>query len=205
MSGMKVGVFGTGMVGKTIAARLIALGDEVQMGSRTAGEGKVTYREAAQFAEIIFNCTSGQGSLEALQMAGAEHLKGKTIIDISNPLVTLPGKPPTLFTGLDDSLGERLQAAFPDAKIVKTLNTVNAAVMVDPAKLANADHTMFVAGNDIDAKSSVAGILRSFGWKDVVDVGDITASRALESYLLLWVRLWGTLKTPNFSVKLVRG
>ncbi len=202
---MKVGVFGTGMVGKTIAARLIALGDEVQMGSRTAGEGKVTYREAAQFAEIIFNCTSGQGSLEALQMAGAEHLKGKTIIDISNPLVTLPGKPPTLFTGLDDSLGERLQAAFPDAKIVKTLNTVNAAVMVDPAKLANADHTMFVAGNDIDAKSSVAGILRSFGWKDVVDVGDITASRALESYLLLWVRLWGTLKTPNFSVKLVRG
>ena len=205
MSGMKVGVFGTGMVGKTIATRLIALGDEVQMGSRTAGEGKVTYREAAQFAEIIFNCTSGQGSLEALQMAGAEHLKGKTIIDISNPLVTLPGKPPTLFTGLDDSLGERLQAAFPDAKIVKTLNTVNAAVMVDPAKLANADHTMFVAGNDIDAKSSVAGILRSFGWKDVVDVGDITASRALESYLLLWVRLWGTLKTPNFSVKLVRG
>lgn len=205
MSGMKVGVFGTGMVGKTIAARLIALGDEVQVGSRTAGEGKVTYREAAQFAEIIFNCTSGQGALEALQMAGAEHLKGKTVIDISNPLVTLPGKPPTLFTGLDDSLGERLQAAFPDAKIVKTLNTVNAAVMVDPGKLANGDHTMFVAGNDIDAKSSVAGILRSFGWKDVVDVGDITASRALESYLLLWVRLWSTLKTPNFSVKLVRG
>jgi 8-hydroxy-5-deazaflavin:NADPH oxidoreductase len=205
MSGMKVGVFGTGMVGKTIAARLTGLGDEVQMGSRTAGEGKVTYREAAQFAEIIFNCTSGQGSLEALQMAGAEHLKGKTIIDISNPLVTVPGKPPSLFTGLDDSLGERLQAAFPDAKIVKTLNTVNAAVMVDPAKLANADHTMFVAGNDVDAKSSVAGILRTFGWKDVVDVGDITASRALESYLLLWVRLWGTLKTPNFSVKLVRG
>lgn len=205
MSGMKVGVFGTGMVGKTIAARLTALGDEVQVGSRTAGEGKVTYREAAQFAEIIFNCTSGQGSLEALQMAGAEHLKGKTVIDISNPLVTLPGKPPSLFTGLDDSLGERLQAAFPDAKIVKTLNTVNAAVMVDPAKLANAEHTMFVAGNDLDAKSSVAGILRAFGWKDVVDVGDITASRALESYLLLWVRLWGTLKTPNFSVKLVRG
>jgi 8-hydroxy-5-deazaflavin:NADPH oxidoreductase len=177
----------------------------VQMGSRTAGEGKVTYKEAAQFAEIIFNCTSGQGSLEALQMAGADNLKGKTVIDISNPLVTLPGKPPSLFTGLDDSLGERLQAAFPDAHIVKTLNTVNAAVMVDPAKLANADHTMFVAGNDLDAKSSVAGILRSFGWKDVVDVGDITASRAMECYLLLWVRLWGTLKTPNFSVKLVRG
>jgi predicted dinucleotide-binding enzyme len=205
MSGMKVGVFGTGMVGKTIAGRLSALGHEVQIGSRTAGEGKVTYKDAAQFAEIIFNCTSGQGSLEALQMAGAEHLKGKTVIDISNPLVTLPGKAPTLFTGLDDSLGERLQAAFPDAHIVKTLNTVNAAVMVDPAKLANGDHTMFVAGNDLDAKSSVAGILRSFGWKDVVDVGDITASRALESYLLLWVRLWGTLKTPNFSVKLVRG
>lgn len=202
---MKVGVFGTGMVGKTIAAKLTSLGHEVQVGSRTAGEGKVTYKEAAQFAEIVFNCTSGQGSLEALQMAGAEHLKGKTIIDISNPLVTQPGKPPSLFTGLDDSLGERLQAAFPDAKIVKTLNTVNAAVMVDPAKLANADHTMFVAGNDLDAKTSVAGILRSFGWKDVVDVGDITASRALESYLLLWVRLWGTLKTPNFSVKLVRG
>lgn len=202
---MKVGVFGTGMVGKTIAAKLTSLGHEVQVGSRTAGEGKVTYKEAAQFAEILFNCTSGQGSLEALQMAGAEHLKGKTIIDISNPLVTQPGKQPSLFTGLDDSLGERLQAAFPDAKIVKTLNTVNAAVMVDPAKLANADHTMFVAGNDLDAKTSVAGILRSFGWKDVVDVGDITASRALESYLLLWVRLWGTLKTPNFSVKLVRG
>lgn len=205
MSGMKVGVFGTGMVGKTIAGRLSALGHEVQIGSRTAGEGKVTYRDAATFAEIIFNCTSGQGSLEALQMAGAENLKGKTVVDISNPLVTHPGKPPSLFTGLDDSLGERLQAAFPDAHIVKTLNTVNAAVMVDPAKLANGEHTMFVAGNDLDAKSSVAGILRSFGWKDVVDVGDITASRAMETYLLLWVRLWGTLKTPNFSVKLVRG
>lgn len=201
---MRVAVFGTGMVGKTIAAKLTALGHEVKLGSRTAGDGKVTYEDAAIHGEIIFNCTSGAGSVEALQAAGPANLKGKTIVDVANPLQTQPGKHPTLFTGLDDSLGERIQRAFPEAMVVKTLNTVSCAVMVDPQKLAGGDHTMFVAGNDLDAKTSVAGILRSFGWKDVVDVGDITASRGLEAYLMLWVRLWGTLKTPNFSVKLVR-
>jgi len=216
---MKIGVFGTGMVGVTIANKLVSLGHEVKMGSRTANNEKAvawtkaagakasqgTFADAAGFGELIFNCTQGAGALDALNAAGAGNLKGKILIDISNPLDFSKGMPPTLFAGNTDSLGERLQAAFPETKVIKTLNTVTAELMVDPGKVGGGDHAMFISGNDAAAKATVGEFLKTqFGWKELVDLGDITTARGTESYLPLWIRLWGALKTPYFNVKIVR-
>ncbi len=215
---MKIGVLGTGAVGGTIASKLIALGHEVKMGSRTANNEKAvawakeagarasagTYEDAAAFGEVLFNCTSGAGSLAALEAAGAANLRGKILLDVSNPLDFGKGMPPTLFVSNDDSLGERIQRAFPELKVVKTLNTVNCEIMVDPARLG-ADTDVFVSGNDEEAKARVSEILRGwFGWKSVIDLGDITTARGTEAYLPLWIRLWGALGTANFNVRVVR-
>ena len=216
---MKIGIIGTGMVGVTIGNKLVSLGHEVKMGSRTANNEKAvawarsagakasqgTFADAAGFGELLFNCTSGVGSLEALKAAGAQNLKGKILIDISNPLDFSKGMPPSLFSGNTDSLGELAQAAFPEAKIVKTLNTVTASIMVDPGKIGGGDHQMFVCGNDAAAKATVGEFLKTqFGWKNILDLGDITNSRGTESFLPLWIRMWGALKTPEFNIKLVR-
>jgi len=113
--------------------------------------------------------------------------------------------PPSLFTKSDDSLGEQIQKAFPEARVVKTLNTVNCQLMVDPARLGGGDHDMFVAGNDPSAKGRVVELLRGwFGWKTVHDLGDITCARGTEMYLPLWIRMWGSLGTADFNVKFVR-
>jgi 8-hydroxy-5-deazaflavin:NADPH oxidoreductase len=216
---MKIGIFGTGMVGAAIGNKLVSLGHEVKMGSRTANNEKAvawtktagakasqgTFADAAGFGELIFNCTQGAGAMDALKAAGADSLKGKILIDISNPLDFSKGMPPSLFAGNTDSLGERIQAAFPDTKVVKTLNTVTADVMVNPGKVAGGDHHMFISGNDAGAKSTVGEFLKTqFGWKNLVDLGDITTARGTESYLLLWIRLWGSLKTADFNIKIVR-
>jgi hypothetical protein len=216
---MKIGVLGTGMVGSAIGNKLVSLGHEVKMGSRTANNEKAaawvkgagarasqgTFADAASFAELIFVCTQGAGTLEALHAAGAQNLKGKIVIDLSNPLDFSKGMPPTLFAGNTDSLGERVQAAFPEARVVKTLNTVTADVMVDPSKVNGGDHDMFISGNDAAAKATVGEFLKTqFGWKTVHDLGDISTARGTESYLPLWIRLWGALKTPMFNVKIVR-
>lgn len=214
---MKIGVFGTGMVGTTIGNKLVALGHEVKMGSRTANNEKAvawvgaagdkasqgTFADAAAFGEIIFLCTQGGGTLDALKAANAGDLDGKIIVDISNPLDFSKGMPPSLFVFGDDSLGEQIQRAFPNAKVVKTLNTINCNVMVDPS-LVPGEHDVFVSGNDAGAKQQVTEILRGwFGWKSVLDLGDITTARATEAYLLFWLRLWGHLGTGNFNVKVV--
>jgi 8-hydroxy-5-deazaflavin:NADPH oxidoreductase len=216
---MKIGIIGTGMVGTTLGNKLVALGHEVKMGSRTANNEKAvawakaagakasqgTFADAAGFGELIFNATSGTGSLEALKAAGAQNLKGKILIDISNPLDFSKGMPPSLFSGNTDSLGEQAQAAFPDTQVVKTLNTVTASIMVDPGKVGGGDHQMFICGNDAAAKASVGEFLKTqFGWKDILDLGDITQSRGTESYLPLWIRMWGALKTAEFNIKIVR-
>ncbi|HVG57950.1 MAG TPA: NAD(P)-binding domain-containing protein [Hyalangium sp.] len=216
---MKIGIFGTGMVGATIGSKLVSLGHEVKMGSRTANNDKAvawvkaagakasqgTFTDAAAFGELIFNCTQGVGAMDALKAGGADNLKGKIVIDISNPLDFSKGMPPSLFSGNTDSLGERLQAAFPDTQIVKTLNTVTAEIMVNPGKIAGGDHHMFICGNDAGAKATVGEFLKTqFGWKNLVDLGDITNSRGTESYLPLWIRLWGSLKTADFNIKIVR-
>jgi predicted dinucleotide-binding enzyme len=214
---MKIGVLGTGMVGTAIATKLVSAGHEVRMGSRSrdnpkakewvekAGRGasQGAFADAAAFGEIAFNCTAGAASLEVLQAAGAANLRGKILVDVANPLDFSRGMPPSLFAGNTDSLGERIQAAFPDAKVVKTLNTVNASVMIDPGRVRG-DSDVFVCGNDAGAKAEVTRILtKDFGWKNVIDLGDITAARGTESYLLLWLRLWGALNTADLNIHVV--
>jgi predicted dinucleotide-binding enzyme len=214
---MRIGILGTGVVGATIGGKLAALGHQVRMGSRTAHNEKAaawaaaaganasqgTFADAAAFGEIVFNCTSGNGSLDALSAAGADNLHGKVLVDVANPL-EFSGGALRLSVANDDSLGERIQRAFPDARVVKALNTVNAVLMVDPGRLPG-EHSLFVAGNDADAKAKVTEILRDwFGWKSIVDLGDITAARGMEAYLLLWIRMMQAFGTPSFNVQVVR-
>ena len=215
---MKFGVLGTGMVGQTIAARLVQLGHEVCMGARDADNEKArgfakqsspkgtsgTFADAAKFGELLVNATSGAGSVDACKAAGDANLAGKVLIDISNPLDFSKGMPPSLLTPSTDSLAEQLQRAFPRTLVVKALNTVNAKLMVEPQSLSSANHDTFIAGNDAGAKGRVKELLQSFGWKHIIDVGDLTGARGLEMYLPLWVRLYGTFQTASFNVKVVR-
>jgi predicted dinucleotide-binding enzyme len=215
---MRIGVFGTGTVGQTLATKLASLGHEVTMGSREAGNDKAvawakqagdsasegTFADAAAAGEVVINATAGTASVEALRQAGADNLSGKVLIDVANPLDFSQGMPPRLGVCNDDSLGEQIQREFPDARVVKTLNTVNAGVMVDPQAVA-ASHTIFVAGDDAAAKEQVRELLGSFGWQadDVLDLGDISAARGTEMYLPLWLRLWGATGTANLNVKVL--
>lgn len=219
MQTMKLGVLGTGGVGQAIGSKLIALGHEVRMGSRQAGGDKAkawvaraganasegTFADAAKFGSLIFNCTSGVGSLSALAAAKAENLRDKVLVDVSNALDFSKGAPPSLFTPSGDSLGEQIQRAYPNTRVVKALNTINATVMVDPAGLADAQHDVFICGNDLAAKAQVSALLREgFGWQTVRDFGDISGARGLEAYVLFWVRAWSVLGTASFNIQLVR-
>ena len=215
---MKIAVLGTGMVGDAIGTKLIQCGHEVKMGSRTATNEKAaawvkkngthasqgTFADAASFGEIVFNCTHGVASLEALNLAGAHNLKNKILIDIANALDFSQGMPPSLVVCNTDSLGEQIQRTFPDTKVIKTLNTMNCSLMVNPDLVANGDHDIFISGNDVEAKTAVTKILRDwFGWKSIVDLGDISNARATEMLLPIWVRLYGKFQSPNFNFKIV--
>ena len=227
---MKIAILGTGPVGQTLAAKLDSIGHAVTIGTRdvagtlarTANDafGNPPYQvwaaahpkvrlepmaSAAAQGEVVINALSGAGSLEGLALAGEANLAGKILLDLSNPLDFSKGFPPSLFVSNTDSLGEQIQRRFPAARVVKTLNTVNAYLMVDPRQLADGDHSIFVSGNDADARRQVAGWLTEwFGWRDVIELGDITTARGTESFLPLWLRTWGALKTPMFSFKVVR-
>jgi 8-hydroxy-5-deazaflavin:NADPH oxidoreductase len=226
---VRLGVLGTGVVGKTITARLAGLEHEVMVGTRNP-EATLsrtepdqfgnppfsdwqqehpavelgTFGEAAAYGEMVVNATSGVVSLEALKMAGEENLNGKILIDISNPLDFSQGMPPTLSVSNTDSLGEQIQRRFPEAKVVKTLHTMNAYLMVDPTQLAGADHTVFVSGDSAEAKEKVTDLLRRMGWTDIIDLGDITTARGTEMLLPIWLRLFGALQKPVFNFKIVR-
>ncbi|MEO5675368.1 MAG: NAD(P)-binding domain-containing protein [Chitinophagales bacterium] len=215
---MKITVLGTGMVGNAIATKVVQLGHQVMMGSRTSGNEKATawadqnganasqgnFAEAAKHGVVIFNCTSGAGAMEALNAAGEQNLSGKVLIDISNPLDFSKGMPPSLFVCNTDSLGEQIQKAFPDTRVVKTLNTVNCNVMVNPS-LVPGEHDMLLSGNDPEAKATVTDILKNwFGWKNVIDLGDITGARSQEMWVLTWVRMWGLFGNPNFNIHVVK-
>ena len=216
---MKIGVLGTGMVGNAIATKLVALGHEVRMGSRTAGNEHAQAwaasvgagRSAGDFAvaaghgELVFSCIAGVHTLEALEAAGHENLDGKVLVDVGNPLDFSHGMPPTLAVCNTDSLGEQIQRAFPDARVVKTLNTMNCTVMVDPGS-APGEHDVFVCGANEDAKRQVGALLESFGWPPgrIVDLGGIAASRGVEMYLSLWLSLYGALGTPHFNIGVAR-
>lgn len=215
---MKLGILGTGQVASTIGLKLVQLGHHVMLGARTPNNEKAaawssragkngshgTFAEAARFGEIVWNCTAGAHSLAAIELAQADNLRSKTLLDISNPLDFSKGFPPTLSVCNDDSLGERIQAALPDTRVVKTLNTVANPIMVQPSLLAGS-HDMFMCGNSDDAKAEVRLILEEwFGWQSVIDLGDISMARGTEAYLLLWTRLYGAMKTGEFNVRIVR-
>ncbi len=217
---MKIGVFGTGMVGDTIGSRLIELGHSVMMGSRTASNEKAkgfvakhksgastgTFADAAAFGELIFNCTKGDGSIEALKQAGAA-VDGKIIVDVSNPLDFSKGAPPSLIPSLSNinSLGEEIQKTFPLAKVVKTLNTMWCGLMVNPNMIGGGNHTNFISGNDAEAKAKVKVLLNEFGWRNenILDLGDITNARGSEAVLPIWLRVWGATQNGAFNFKVV--
>ncbi len=218
---MKIGILGTGVVGNTVGSKLVQLGHEVKMGSRTADNEKGkefakangskashgTFADVAKFGEVIFNCTSGGVALNVLQMAGTANMEGKILIDVSNPLDFSKGMPPILVPSLSNttSVGEAIQKAFPEVKVVKTFNTMNTNLMVDPS-LLKGEHDNFICGNDEEAKTKVKEMLAWFGWKPgtIIDLGDITGSRGMEMILPLWIRLWGVYQSPNFNFRIVR-
>jgi predicted dinucleotide-binding enzyme len=213
---MQIGILGSGVTAQTIGSKLIQLGHEVLLGSRDEANPSAvvwakdqgqhalygTFMNAAAFGEIIFNCTMGSASLAALNQAGLENLSGKVLIDTANPIDRTTDRW-TLTVSNTDSLGEQIQRSFPETRVVKTLNTVNANVMVDPAKLLERTH-VFVSGNDIEAKAVVVRILRDwFGWKEIIDLGGIETARGVEMYVLLWHNLRNAISSQRFNIKVV--
>jgi predicted dinucleotide-binding enzyme len=224
---MKIGVLGTGEVGRTISKKLTGIGHDVMLGTRDVNRTRAkvdsdgypfkdwldantaihlgTFAQSAQWGEVVINATSGEKSILALESAGEANLNGKILIDISNPLDFSKGMPPSLFVSNTDSLAEQIQARFPLVKVVKSLNTLTATLMVNPSALADGDHHLFVSGDDADAKNAVVDYLKTwFGWKHIIDLGDITTARGTEMMLPIWIRLWGALGSPMFNFKIVQ-
>ena len=227
---MRIAVLGTGAVGQAVAAKLAALGHEVVVGTRDPDAtlartepdalgnppfgvwreahpevGLGAPADAAARAELVVNASNGAGSIAFLESAGEQDLSGKVLIDVANPLDVSHGMPPSLLVSNTDSLGEQIQRRFPQARVVKALNTMNCEVMVDPGKVPG-DHDVFVCGEDSDAKRQVTELLQDFGWPParIVDLGGITSARGTEMYVALWLRLWGALGTGHFNIAVVR-
>jgi 8-hydroxy-5-deazaflavin:NADPH oxidoreductase len=201
----RIGILGTGVVGRTHAERWTELGHDVVVGSRTATDDFGTFAAAAAHGEVLVNATFGLASIEALTLAGAANLAGKPLIDISNALDFSEGFPPRIGATDRESLAERIQAAFPEARVVKALSTMNVAVQVRPRSLPG-PHTVFVAGDDEAAKSVVSGLLHELGWTgdEILDLGDLTGARGPELYMTLWLRIYGAVGA-EFNVHVVRG
>ncbi|HXV59712.1 MAG TPA: NAD(P)-binding domain-containing protein [Vicinamibacteria bacterium] len=213
---MRYAVLGTGMVGQTLGEKLVALGHEVMMGSRTqdnenarawaerVGEsGKTgTFRDAAKFGDVVLNCTQGTASLDVLRLLDRADLAGKVLIDVANPLDFSHGMPPSLAICNTDSLGESIQREFAEARVVKALNTCNCRVMVDPGRVKG-EHDVFVCGNDESAKEHVKALLREFGWRSIIDLGNITNARATEQMLPIWLSLSRVYGTYDVNFKIV--
>lgn len=226
---MRIGILGTGGVGRTLAGALSERGHDVVMGSRdpeaalastdvnqqtdttlsgwhdsNAAVRVATFAEAAAHGEVLMLATAGDGSLAAVAAAGDEHLGGKVLIDISNPL-SWSDQGPSLTVMNTDSLAEQVQRQHPGARVVKALNTVTASLMVDPTMIAGGDHTLPICGNDDDAKQQVSRWLGEwFGWRDVLDLGDLSGARATEAYLLFWIRLYQATGSPIVNTKVIR-
>jgi 8-hydroxy-5-deazaflavin:NADPH oxidoreductase len=225
---MKFTILGTGMVGRAHAQKLVELGHSVTMGTKdpakTMAEDQsdsmgnpafsvwhkdnnkvtlTTFPEAAKYGEIVIEALKGEVAVEVLKSLETE-LADKILIDIANPLDFSKGMPPTLFVSNTDSLGEQIQNALPKTKVVKTFNTMGAPLQVNPKMLNDADHHIFVCGNDADAKTKVNELLKSYGWKNIIDLGDITSARGTEMLMPMWLRLWGSLKNPMFNYKIIQ-
>jgi len=213
---MKIGIFGTGDVGRVLGSGLIKHGHEVMLGSRDPKSEKVTkwvqengskahsgtFDEAAKFGEWIFIATLWAGTENAINLAGSENMKGKIVIDTTNPIEP-GGNGIRLTIGHTDSAGERVQKWLPDSHVIKAFNSVGNAHMVDPT-FPGGPPTMFYAGNDANAKAKVNEFLKSIGWEGF-DAGNITASRELEPLCVLWVNyLFANKYNPNHAFKLLR-
>jgi predicted dinucleotide-binding enzyme len=226
---VRVGILGSGVVGRTVAEGFAGAGHEAMIGtrdveallSRTEPDAMGgppfaawasehtdvavgTFEEAGTHGEIWVNSTLGAGSIDALRAAGAEEAQGRTVIDTSNPLDFSRGFPPSLFVGNTDSLAEQIQRAFPAVRIVKAWNTMTAALMTNPTVLAGGDHTIPICGNDAAAKREVTTLLEAFGWKDVLDLGELSNARAMEAYVTMWLAMFTALGTPLVNIKAVR-
>jgi predicted dinucleotide-binding enzyme len=226
---MKIGILGSGVVAQTLGTKLVELGHDVVLGTRDPAKldekknmagtlrewitktgkgpkpGKVaSFADAASHGELLISAVHGQNTIEALQLASADKVGPKVLIDTGNELDFSKGMPPGALASQSNCLAERIQAAFPNLKVVKSLNTIGAPVMVAPQALAGGEHTVFVSGNDAAAKAAVAEVLKSFGWKDVLDLGDVSSARGPEMYMAMWLRLWGATGTGMINVKVVR-
>lgn len=225
---MNIGILGTGVVGRTLAVKLHNVGHNIMIGTRnvaatmertesgSAGPFSAwlndypsialgTFEQTSAYGEVIINATKGTDAIDAVGIGGQAHLDGKILIDLSNPLDYSNGFPPSLFVCNTDSLAEQIQRALPRARVVKTLNIVNCTVMVDPGMIADGNHQMFVCGDDPDARAEVAGYLKEwFGWKEVIDIGDLAAARAMEMMLPIWLRLYKALGTTAIGWNIVR-
>ena len=198
----RIGVLGTGQVGQTLARRFAAVGYVVMVGARTRDSASLnafadddgietgSFEDAATFGDVVVNATNGGNSEAALSLAGARNLAGKPIIDLANDLEPVESGYPKPRASADSSLGQRLQAAFPDARVVKALNTMNCQVMADPS-LVEGDHVVFLSGDDADAKDTVRQTLARLGWRDVqmVDLGGIDSAAATEMMMSVWMRV----------------
>ena len=214
---MKIGILGSGSVGRTLGKGFASNGHDVKLGTRTPGKqeiqnwreeakGKVsvgTFAEAASHGEIVVLCSLGEATEKVIQLAGTRNFDGKVLIDATNPLDFSKGMPPGLFVGTTDSLGERVQRIVPNARVVKCFNTVNNQTMINP-KMKEGLPDMIICGNNEDAKRQVAGLLKEFGWGEPIDIGNIDGSRWLEAYTALWVRLAMKLGSWTIAAKILR-
>lgn len=228
MEKKKIGILGTGMVGRAHAARLLELGHDVVMGTqdveKTLAESKpdqmgnpafsewykdhagiklMIFKEAIAHGDVVFGVLKGEVALDVLK-GFAKDFTGKVLVDVANPLDFSKGMPPSLSVCNIDSLGEQIQKALPETKVVKAFNTTNAFLQVNPAQLGGGDHTLFICGEDVEAKAIVMSIAQAYGWKDIIDLGGIENARGMEMLLPIWLRLWGALKTPMFNYRVVR-
>ncbi len=223
----KIGVLGTGMVGRAHAEKLSELGYDVAVGTRDvsktlsvaktdesgnipfaqwqrkhAGVKLMPFAEAARHGEMVIEAISGEAALKTLSGIAGE-LEGKVLIDIANAL-EFSGGTPSLLVSNTDSLGEQIQKALPATKVIKMFNSVTAELQVDPKRLAGGDHDVFISGNDAKAKAAATSLAKTYGWKNIIDLGDLTGARSQEMLLPMWMRLWDTLKTEMFNFKIVK-
>ena len=215
---MKIAMLGTGIVGEMLGSKLVELGHDVTMGGREVTNSKGqdwaakhprgasygTFAQSAAFGDVIFCCTKGEHAVDALAAAGADNLEGKLVVDVGNLLAFTDGMPKSLASA-DNCLAEQIQAAFPKAHVVKSLNTMSSYVMVKPS-LVPGNHNVFMSGDNADAKAQLRDILQSFGWEDpnIIDLGGLHTARGVEMFMQLWLSLWPVYRNEPFNIGVFR-
>jgi 8-hydroxy-5-deazaflavin:NADPH oxidoreductase len=217
MSKQKIGVLGTGDVGRALGAGFVAQGHEVKLGSREATNPKAvewaekngarasagTFADAAKFGDVIIVATLWQGTMNALELAGPGNFAGKPVIDTVNPLDFSKGVPPTLAVGTTDSAGEQIQRALPGAHVVKAFNVIGNVHMVSPS-FPGGKPDMFICGDDEGAKKTVTELATELGWAGVIDIGGIVGARYLEPMGMVWISYFFKTGTGNHAFALLQ-